>query len=120
MTGTPPSRRFPCTTSGTAATAGGDFRDVRNVRDVAERAPRTAEIKEWWASVFRLVDRPEAAAWIFRAHEPDGAGLCMVCASPSDTRNLPWPCPTHARAENALILRAQQDRASRGDHRPLR
>jgi mannose-6-phosphate isomerase-like protein (cupin superfamily) len=92
MTGTPRSRRFPCTISGTTTTAGSD---VREGRDVAERTLRTAEIKEWWASVFRLVDRPEAAAWIFRAHEPDGAGLCKVCASPSYVRNLPWPCPTH-------------------------
>jgi hypothetical protein len=117
VTGTQRSRRFPCTASGMSTTTSGDVRDVRGV---AERAPRTAEIKEWRASVFRLVDRPDAAAWIFRAHEPDGAGLCTVCASPSDTRNLPWPCPTHAMAENALILRAQQDRGSRGDHRPLR
>jgi hypothetical protein len=44
----------------------------------------------------------------------------MVCAARGDTRNRPWPCPTHAMAENALILRAQRDRAERGDHRPLR
>ena len=115
MKRTPRSRQRPCPADAATDTAAGD---VGN--DGTERAQRTAEIKEWWASVFRLVDRPEAAAWIFRAHEPDDAGPCKACASPSDPRNLPWPCPTHAMAENALILRAQRDRRDRGDHRPLR
>lgn len=77
-----------------------------------ERTLRAADVKEWWSSVFRLVNEPAKAAAIVRAHEPNEAGLFQVCvdARTDDPRNLPWPCPTHAMAANAIILRPTRSR----------
>ena len=93
MTETPRSRRFPCITSGTATTAGGDVRDVRDVRawPSAPRVRRRSRSGGRRSSGWSTGRRPQRGSF---GHTNRTA---QVCAWSARARAIHATCPGRAR-----------------------